>query len=145
MKRPAGTSPVAWLWQCVNAADARPMDPALKADFLTDLAVLCGLVYDSATIMDVISEETMSESSIVRHFTDRAIEQGIEQSTLQVLELRFGPDAVRGLAARVAAVDDVRRLKQLHREAIRAPSLEAFGSLLDASEGSGPPRTPTRV
>ena len=38
------------------------------------------------------------------------------------------------LAARIGAIDDVQRLKQLHRAAIQVPSLEAFSNLLDTAE-----------
>ena len=36
------------------------------------------------------------------------------------------------LSARIAAIDDLQRLKQLHRAAIQVVSLEAFQHLLDA-------------
>ena len=35
------------------------------------------------------------------------------------------------LSARIAAIDDLQRLKQLHRAAIQVSSLEAFQHLLD--------------
>jgi hypothetical protein len=82
----------------------------------------------------------MYESSVVQYFTEKALKQGIEQgieqglqeSILDVLELRFDPsEAQQPLAARLAAIDDVPRLKQLHRAAIQVPSLEAFRDLLD--------------
>ena len=47
------------------------------------------------------------------------------------LELRFQPEAVRRLAARLGAIDDVQRPKPLFRAAIQVPSLEAFRLLLD--------------
>ena len=51
-----------------------------------------------------------------------------------MLELRFQPEAVRRLAARLGSIDDVPRLKQLFRAAIQVPSLEAFRLQLDAHE-----------
>ena len=42
--------------------------------------------------------------------------------------------AMRRLADQIAAIDEVPRLKQLHRAAIQVPSLEAFRNLLDADE-----------
>ena len=47
------------------------------------------------------------------------------------MELRFGADAAESLAAPIAAIDEVSRLKQLHRAAIQVPSLEAFRNLFD--------------
>ena len=131
-----------WLRQCIHRAQEVPMDETVKANYLADLAILSGLVYKSETIMTIIAEETMYESSVVQYFTEKGIKQGIEQgieqgireSIQEVLELRFQPEAVRRLAARLEAIDDVQRLKQLHRAAIQVPSLEAFRSLLDEAE-----------
>ena len=39
--------------------------------------------------------------------------------------------ASHSLSARIAAIDDLQHLKQLHRAAIQVTSLEAFGHLLD--------------
>ena len=84
----------------------------------------------------------MYESSVVRYFTEKAIKQGIEQGgreraiddLLDVLEIRFELAASDPLAARLGAIDDMQRLKQLHRAAIQVPSLEAFRHLLDEAE-----------
>ncbi len=73
---------------------------------------------------------------------EQGIEQGIEQGgreravedLLDVLAIRFGLAASDPLANRIAAIDDVQRLKQLHSAAIQVPSLEAFRNLLDEAE-----------
>ena len=142
MQRPADVDAEAWLRQCISRAQAVPMDETLKANYLADLAILSGLVYNSETIMTIISEETMYESSVVQYFTEKALEQGIKrggreraiEALLDVLEIRFALAASDPLADRVGAIDDVQRLKQLHRAAIHVPSLEAFKNLLDAAE-----------
>ncbi|MCY3791053.1 MAG: hypothetical protein OXH63_19935 [Gemmatimonadetes bacterium] len=51
-----------------------------------------------------------------------------------MLEIRFALAESDPLAARIGAIDDVQRLKQLFRAAIQVPSLEAFRLLLDADE-----------
>ena len=146
MQPPAGMDTEAWLRQCVNRAQQVPMDETRKASYLADLAILSGLVYNLETIRTIIAEETMYESSVVQYFTEKALKQGIEQGIeqggrdraiedlLDVLEIRFGLAASDPLAARLGAIDDVQRLKQLHRAAIQVPSLEAFRNLLDADE-----------
>ncbi len=142
MQRPTGVDAEAWLRQCVNRAQEVPMDEPLKATYLADLAILSGLVYKSETIMTIIAEETMYESSVVQYFTEKGIKQGIEQggreraieALLDVLDIRFGLVASDPLTARIGTIDDVQRLKQLHRAAIQVPSLEAFTDLLDADE-----------
>ena len=56
---------------------------------MADLAMLSGLVYNLETITTVIAEETMYESSVVQYFTEKGIEQGIQDSIQEVLALRF--------------------------------------------------------
>ncbi len=36
------------------------------------------------------------------------------------------------LSARIAAIEDLQRLRQLHRAAVQVPNLDAFQSVLDA-------------
>ena len=138
MQRPVGVDAEAWLRQCVNRAQELPMDETLKANYLADLAILSGLVYRLETIMTIISEATMYESSVVQYFTEKGIEQGgrerAVEDLLDVLEIRFRLAASDPLADRIGAIDDVQRLKQLHRAAIQVPSLEAFSNLLDTAE-----------
>ena len=122
------------------------MDETVKANYLANLAILSGLVYNLETIRTIISEETMYESSVVQYFTEKALEQGIEQGIerggreraiedlLDVLAIRFALAASDPLADRIGAIDDLQRLKQLFRAAIQVPSLEAFRHLLDAAD-----------
>ena len=139
-------------------AQAAPLAEARKLDYLAELAILSGLVYTPESIMTVISEETMYESSIVQYFTEKGIKQGMEQGIeqgmeqgieqgmergieqggrqravedlLDVLEIRFGLLASDPLAARLRAIGDVQRLTQLHRAAIQASDLDAFRGLV---------------
>ena len=142
MQRPAGVDAEAWLRQCVNRAQEMPMDETVKANYLVHLAILSGLTYNIETIATIISEATMYESSVVQYFTEKALKQGIEQGgracavedLLDVLAIRFELAASDPLAVRLGAIDDVQRLKQLHRAAIQVLSLEAFRHLLDSDE-----------
>ena len=74
------------------------------------------------------------ESSFAQHLIQQGVERGSREFLLDVLALRFQPEEVQQLAPRIRAIDDVLRLKQLHRAAIQVPSLEAFTDLLDADE-----------
>lgn len=138
MRRPSGLAPEAWLRRCVQRAQAAPLAEARKVDYLAELAILSGLLYTPESIMAVISEETMYESSIVQYFTEKGIERGIEQGgrqraaedLLDVLEIRFGLVASDPLAARLMAISDVQRLTQLHRAAIQASDLDTFRGLI---------------
>ncbi len=142
MRPPSGLAPEVWLRRCVQQAQSMPLTETRKIDYLAQLAILSGLVYTPESIMAVISEETMYESSIVQYFTEkgirqgmeRGIEQGMEQGgrqraaedLLEVLELRFGLAASDPLAAHLRAIGDVQRLTRLHRAAIQAPDLDTF-------------------
>ncbi len=78
--------------------------------------------------------DLIRESSFAQYLIQQGIEQGSREFLLDVLALRFQPEEVQQLVARIRAIDDVQRLKQLHRAAIQVPSLEAFTDLLDADE-----------
>ena len=134
MQPPAGRTAEQWLQQCVQRAETLPMAAATKANFLTDLAIMSGLVYDYQTIQRIIPEDIMYESSVIQHFAEQGREQGGREFLLDVLALRFQPEDVQRLTSRIEAIGDVQRLKQLHRAAIQVPSLEAFRHLLDADE-----------
>ena len=150
MQPPAGQTEEAWLEQCITRAAALPLDKPVKADFLAGLAILSELVYNPQTIMAIVSKEHLMdlirESSLAQYLAESAreegmkqgieqgIEQGIQESIQEVLALRFQSADMHPLARRIGAIDDVQRLKQLHRAAIQIPSLEAFRHLLDADE-----------
>ena len=157
MQPPAGQTAAQWLRQCVQRAEAVPMAAATKANFLTDLAIMSGLVYDYQTIQRIIPEDIMYESSVIQHFAERGLEQGLEQGREQgleqgreqgleqgrermlredvqeVLELRFGVEQTRQLVDRIAAVDGVEPLRGLHRAAVQAADVAAFRSALESS------------
>ena len=138
MQPPEGLAADQWLYQCVKQVETAPLTKEAKAQFMVGLTILSGLVYDYPTIETLVPEEVMYESSVVQHFAERALKQGIEQTlredVQEALAIRFELAASDPLAARIGAIDDVPRLKQLHRAAIQVPSLEAFTDLLDADE-----------
>ena len=78
--------------------------------------------------MDIIRE-----SSLIQQFKqegrEEGIGQGIQESIQEVLEICFGMSETHPLFARIAAIEDLQRLKQLHRTA----SLDEFKRLLDAT------------
>ena len=84
------------------------------------------------------------ESSFVKQLIQQGREKGIQQvreqrergyaieNIITVLEIRFDLHESENLSARLAAITDLQRLKQLHRTAIQVSSLEAFEQALDA-------------
>ena len=145
MKRPAGIDSEAWLRHCVDAANALRVDDAIKVDILDRLMILSGLEYDPVLINRILLQEglmdaIMRESSFVQYFKQQGREEGIEQGgrqraiedILDVLEIRLDMPETHPLSTRIAAIDDLQRLKQLLRAAIQVPNLEVFQRILDA-------------
>ncbi len=82
----------------------------------------------------------MRESSFIQYLEERGIERGIEQgikqgiqeSIREALAIRFDVVVAGQFTARIAAIDDLPRLKRLHRAAVQADDLAAFQRVLDA-------------
>ncbi len=141
MKRPVGIDSEAWLRHCVDATNDLLVDESIKVDFLGRLMILSGLEYDPTLINRILLQEglmdaIMRESSFAQYIKQQGIEQGGRQRAIEdildVLEIRFDLSEAHPLSDRIAAIDDLQRLKQLHRAAIQVSSLEAFEQVLDA-------------
>ena len=149
MKRPADTDSETWLRECVHATDALPLDDAIKVDILDNLMILSGLGYGAETINRILLQEglmdaIMRESTFAQYLLEQEIEENKEQwiqqgereraveDILEVLEIRFDLSEAHPLSARIAAIEDLQRLKQLLRSAIQVSNIEAFGQALDA-------------
>ena len=143
MKRPVGIDSEAWLHHCVDATNALRVDESIKVDFLGRLMILSGLEYDPSLINRILLQEglmdaIMRESSFTQYIMKQGIEQGERRSTIEaildVLEIRFDLSEAHPLSARIAAIDDLQRLKQLLRSAVQVSSLEAFQQILDEAD-----------
>ena len=148
MKSPEGVASDAWLHQCIHTARTRPIARSYRADYLAGMVALSELVYASETISAIIFKEgimdLIRESSLFQSLTQQSREESFEQgreqgekrstieAILDVLEIRFDLSKAHPLSTRIAAIDDLQRLKQLHRAAIQVPNIEAFQRVLDA-------------
>ncbi len=82
-------------------------------------------------------DEYFDETKGKEHY-QRGIQQGVEQGARQnatknlfaVLESRFDEGAVQILRSAVEKIQDLECLEELHREALRAESFEAFARVL---------------
>ena len=134
MKPPDSLEAPEWISQCARTIDTSTEDESRKKEALADLAILGGLIYDSQTIREAISEAIVQESSIVQYFTEKSFEQGIEQgkkqyaveAILTVLEVQFQSDVAEKLKPFLEAIDDLQRLDHLHRVATKASNLDEF-------------------
>lgn len=140
MKRPTGVSAEEWLRRCVQTADS--IDVPNKPAYLGSLAVLGNLVYAPETILNIISEETMHQPSIVEYLAEEAHQQGVQQGAretarediLEVLALRLQPDTADTFKPRLDAIEDLQHLKQLLRAAAMANTPEDFIQVLEANQ-----------
>ena len=143
MKPPAGMKDEDWLRQCVKVADSVQQDAVSKADYLTDLAILSGLIFDYATIRETITEAIMQESSVIQHFLQQGTRENLIEGILENLEVRFNARDLQAVASTLQRINAVQRLKQLRREALQTPSLEAFeqtlGGLTEDVDDNGSP------
>ncbi|MDE0085915.1 MAG: hypothetical protein OXU23_09410, partial [Candidatus Poribacteria bacterium] len=135
MKPPEDVNSEEWFRQCVLVAKSVTQDESNQADYLTNLGILGGIILDYETIRGIILEETMQESSVIQHFTQQGIEQGMRKGTidaiLEVLEEQFQSKGVQTLKPELEKIEELQYLKQLLREAARANSLDAFKKTLE--------------
>ena len=74
----------------------------------------------------------MRESSFAQYLMQRAGRERAVEDILDVLEVRFDPNAANQFAAGIRVIDDLQRLKQLLRSAAQVDGLAAFQRVLDA-------------
>ncbi len=83
----------------------------------------------------------MHQPNIIEYWTEKATaeahQQGVRERALEdileALALRLQPDAARTFKPALEAIDDLQRLKQLHRAAILADSPEDFRQALESN------------
>jgi hypothetical protein len=126
MKPPPQVDPPQWMRQCVQTVEVESLDETQKVETLADLAILSGLTYNFETIHDIISEETVLESSVVQHFIERGILQGKREDLLKTLEVRFQATSAEALKPSLEVIDDLQRLEELFLLALKAPSIDDF-------------------
>jgi hypothetical protein len=135
MRRPANMDAEQWLRHCIQVADS--IEVPDKPAYLAGMAVLGNLVYEHHLILDIISEVTMHESTLVQYLTEEAHQQGVKtralEDILEVLELRLQPDSARIFKPELETIDDLDRLKQLHRAAVLAETPEDFRKALESN------------
>ena len=146
MKRPEGMASDAWLYQCIHTARRRPIARSPRANYLAGMAVLSELVYEPETVSEIIIKEGLMdlirESSLIQYFKREGREEGFEQGgrkraiedILEVLKIRLDLPASHPLSDRISAIEDLQRLKQLHRAAIQVSNLDEFERMLDLSD-----------
>ena len=133
MKPPVDMNQEEWLRRCVQTADG--IDVPNKPEYLGSLAFLGNLIYDAQTILEIISEETMQQPSIVEYVAPQAREQGAQETTreniLEILAFQLQPEVAETFKSDLESINDLQRLKQLFRTALRVESPEEFTQALN--------------
>ena len=80
----------------------------------------------------------MQESPFYKHIMQKGINKGARETsiknTLSVLTERFPQSDVQPVLQALESIVDIDRLTELHRTAVKTPSLEVFLQTLNASE-----------
>ena len=72
----------------------------------------------------------LHELDIIRHLTEQAVAEARQQGIFETLTLRFPSEAVLYFKPDLEKIDDLQRLKALHRAAILADTPEDFQKAL---------------
>lgn len=142
MQPPTGMERFQWAIQCNKKTKTLSLPTDIRSNLLVSQWVLSGLIHPHQAIGGFLSEAVMQESSVYKHLVQTAGEeyyqQGIEQgarqnaikSLFKVLEFKFDGRAVQALRPALESIQDLQRLEELHDEALRAETFEAFARTL---------------
>ncbi len=89
-------------------------------------------------MIDIISEETMHQSSVVEYVAPQAREQGAQEMAreyiLELLNNRLENDDVKDFESALSAISDLERLKEVFQIALKVESLEDFRKVLEKNQ-----------
>ena len=142
MKPPAGMSKVEWTGRCVEVTQSLPLDPARRNNLLVELWVMSGLAHDRQSLLSLIPEDIMNESSVYQMIIERGMERGKELGIEEGKEL--GIEEGKKLGAKAFAVERIRDLLnrrfniQIAADALtpfleKVEDLQQFSRLMDAA------------
>ena len=72
----------------------------------------------------------MQESGFYRYLQDKFTRDAFVEGTLALLEDQFLPETISLLKPAILKINDIQRLKQIHRAARRVDNLQAFSEML---------------
>ena len=145
MQPPTNVDPLQWLHQCVETTKTLSLDTPTRANLLVDMWIMSGLTHDRLPLSEVFPEDLMQESPVYQSILKKGIAQGIEQgieqgerkyaieTILEIIDVRFQVRPPRIINSAIESIDDLSRLKALHRAALQVESLEAFEHLLETN------------
>ena len=86
LMQPEGVSDERWLRKCVRTIEESVPNEQDRKSLLASTGILAGLVYDINFVQNVIPEEVMRQSSVVKEIMRKQTAQHI----ISALEVRFG-------------------------------------------------------
>ena len=147
MQPPVGTDGLQWAIQCNERTKTLSLSTDIRSNLLVSQWVMSGLIHPHQAISGFLSEAVMQESSVYQHLIEttgkehyeRGLQQGTElgarqtaiKSLFEVLEFKFDGRAVQALRPALESIQDLQRLEELHHEALRAETFEAFSRTLN--------------
>ena len=136
MKPPEGMSKEEWLERCVEKTFGAPVDTQTRGTLLFALSTLGSLEYDLTFIQKLISEEMMQKSPFpyIEHLRKQGARETSISFILSVLTERFPLSDVQPVEQALESIQDLERLTELHRTAVRTSSIETFLQGIDTYE-----------
>ena len=106
------------------------------------MTTLSSLVHDLTFLQRLISEEMMQESPYYEIVIQRGVERGVQQGArensinniLSVLTERFPNSDVQPVAEALESIEDLDRLTELLRRAVKTPSIDKYLQGLHTSD-----------
>lgn len=123
-----------WLEKCVEKTVAAPVDAETRGTLLFAMTTLSSLVYDLTFLQRLISEEMMREFPFIEHLKQQGARETSIKNILSVLTIRFPQSDVQPVEQSLESIQDIDRLAELHRRAVKIPNVEVFLQELNGSE-----------
>ena len=134
MKPPEGMDAETWLEKCVEKTVAAPVDSQTRGTLLFAMSTLSSLVHDLTFLQRLISEEMMQEFPYIEHLKQQGARENSINYILSVITERFPNNDVQPVAEALEAIEDLDRLSELHRSAVKTPSIDTYLQELHSSD-----------
>jgi predicted transposase YdaD len=109
-----------------SAIRRRELDSARRADLLTTLGIFGRLKNRTLDALSIIGREQMRESPFYQQILEEGRQLHAREAVLQVLTIRFGPEAAKEQEEAVNRIENLEQLEELHKIAIKSRRFSQF-------------------
>lgn len=102
------------------------LDASKRADLLTTLGIFGMLKNRTLDVLSIIGREQMRESPLYDIIAKEGEQNRARKDILQVLQLRFGAEAMKEFEPAVNRIDHLEQLDELHRLAVQSRRISQF-------------------